>query len=278
MPLIQKNHTLVFGRPFFYRETGKGPLLFMLHPSPSHSGSMEPLMELLGAHFHVIAPDTPGYGLSAALDPAPETIEDYLPFLEELVAHLQAERIYLYGTATGAQLAIAYARKHPEKVAHLFLDNVAHFEDDFRNQLLQQYFISLEPEADGSHLVRLQQMVEKSCVYFPWYSTNEADRIATSLPPAKIIQQLVDEHLLAGTEYARAYRAAFMHERAENVQQLKVPTLIFRWEGSPILRYMDQLLAFSLPDWIRVVPTPAEGLTRRIIMQQEMIASQTGGW
>ena len=117
---IQKNHIQLFGRPFFYRETGEGPLLFLLHPSPSHSGSMEPLMQLLGTHFRVIAPDTPGYGQSASLDPAPETIEGYLPFIEQLVAHLQATRIFLYGTATGAQLAIAYALAHPEKINHLF--------------------------------------------------------------------------------------------------------------------------------------------------------------
>lgn len=233
-------------------------------------------MQLLGKHFHVIAPDTPGYGQSASLNPAPETIEGYLPFLEALVSHVKADQIFLYGTATGAQLAIAYALLHPKKVYHLFLDNVAHFEADFRNQLLQQYFISLEPESDGSHLSRLEQMVEKSCLFFPWFSNNECDRIATSLPPAAVIQQLVEEHLQAGTDYARAYRAAFLHERAEKVQQLKVPTLIFRWEGSPILRYMDHLLAFSLPDLVRVVPTPASIIERRSIMQMEILLTKMG--
>ena len=272
---IQKNHILLSGRPFFYRETGEGPLLFLLHPSPSHSGSMEPLMQLLGTHFRVIAPDTPGYGQSASLDPAPETIEGYLPFIEQLVTHLQADRILLYGTATGAQLAIAYALAHPEKISHLFLDNVAHFEEDIRNQLLQQYFISLEPEIDGSHLTRLRQMVEQSCLFFPWFSTHAENRIADSLPPDAIIQQLVEEYLIAGTDYARAYRAAMLHERVEKVQQLKVPTLIFRWQGSPILRYMDQLLAFSLPDCVRVVPTPASAAERRSIMQQEILLTKT---
>ena len=272
---IQKNHIQLFGRPFFYRETGEGPLLLLLHPSPSHSGSMEPLMQLLGTHFRVIAPDTPGYGQSASLDPAPETIEGYLPFIEQLVAHLQAARILLYGTATGAQLAIAYALAHPEKIGHLFLDNVAHFEEDVRNQLLQQYFISLEPENDGSHLTRLRQMVEQSCLFFPWFSTDANDRIADSLPPAAVIQQLVEEYLIAGADYARAYRAAILHERAEKVQQLKVPTVIFRWQGSPILRYMDQLLAFSLPDCVRVVPTPAVITERRSIMQQEILLTKT---
>ena len=275
MPLIQKNHIQLSGRPFFYRETGEGPLLFLLHPSPSHSGSMEPLMQLLGTHFRVIAPDTPGYGQSASLDPAPETIEGYLPFIEQLVAHLQATSIFLYGTATGAQLAIAYALAHPEKISHLFLDNVAHFEEDARNQLLQQYFISLEPENDGSHLTRLQQMVEQSFLFFPWFSTNAENRIADSLPPAAVIQQLVEEYLTAGADYGRAYRAAFLHERAEKVQQLKVPTLIFRWQGSPILRYMDQLLTFSLPDCVRVVPTPAAIAERRSIMQQEILLTKT---
>ena len=264
MPLIQKNHIQLFGRPFFYRETGEGPLLFLLHPSPSHSGSMEPMMQLLGTHFRVIAPDTPGYGQSASLDPAPETIEGYLPFIEQLVTHLQADRILLYGTATGAQLAIAYALAH-----------VAHFEEDIRNPRLQQYFISLEPEIDGSHLTRLRQMVEQSCLFFPWFSTHADNRIADSLPPDAIIQQLVEEYLTAGTDYARAYRAAMLHERAEKVQQLKVPTLIFRWQGSPILRYMDQLLTFSLPDCVRVVPTPAAIAERRSIMQQEILLTKT---
>jgi pimeloyl-ACP methyl ester carboxylesterase len=236
---------------------------------------MEPLMQLLGTHFRVIAPDTPGYGQSASMQQAPETIEGYLPFIEQLVAHLQADRIFLYGSATGAQLAIGYALAHPEKVSHLFLDNVAHFEKDARNQLLQQYFISLEPENDGSHLTRLQQMVEQSFLFFPWFSTHAENRIADSLPPAAVIQQLVEDFLIAGTDYARAYRAAFMHERAEKVQQLKVPTLIFRWQGSPILRYMDQLLAFSLPDCVRVVPTPAAIAERRSIMQQEILLTKT---
>jgi len=275
MQVIQKNHIQLFGRSLFYRETGEGPLLFLLHPSPSHSGSMEPLMHLLGNHFRVIAPDTPGYGQSVSLDPAPETIEGYLPFIEQLVEYLQAERIFLYGTATGAQLSIAFALAYPEKIAHLFLDNVAHFEEDFRAQLLQQYFISLEPENDGSHLIRLHQMVEQSCLFFPWYSTDPDNRIADHLPPATVIQQMVEEYLMAGTDYARAYRAAFLHERAEKVQQLKVPTLIFRWLGSPILRYMDQLLTFSLPDWVRVVPTPAANMERRIIMQQEFLLTKT---
>lgn len=276
MQVIQKNHIQLSGLPFFYRETGEGALLFLLHSSPSHSGSMEPLMQLLGTHFRVIAPDTPGYGQSASMQPAPETIEGYLPFIEQLVEHLQADRIFLYGTATGAQLAIAYSLKHSEKVTHLFLDNVAHFEEHFRNQLLQQYFISLEPENDGAHLIRLQQMVEQSCLFFPWYSTHTDNRIADSLPPPAIIQQLVEEYQMAGTDYARAYRAAFLHERAEKVQQLKVPTLIFRWQGSPILRYMDQLLAFSLPDCVRVVPTPASIAERRSIMQQEILLTKTG--
>jgi pimeloyl-ACP methyl ester carboxylesterase len=272
MTSIQKIHLPMAEGQLFFRTSGKGPLLVLLHPSPQHSGRMEGLISLLSPHFQVVAPDTPGYGLSDPLHPAPEQMKDYLPFIEAIRAHFCASALYLYGTATGAQLAIAYALAYPEKVNHLFIDNAAHFGDDMRKQLLENYFISLEPSSNGAHLKRLWQMAERSCLFFPWYCEDEKHRIANALPAPDIIQGIVQDHLLAGKDYARAYRAAFLHEQAANLQQLKIPATLFRWLGSPLLPYINHLLEFELPANIQVVDTPAGLSERWKVMQQSFFS------
>jgi pimeloyl-ACP methyl ester carboxylesterase len=268
MSTIQKNHICFAGGQLFYRSCGNGPLLVLLHPSPQHSGRMEGLMLLLAERFHVVAPDTPGYGSSDPLDPLPEQMSDYCPFIEAIRRQLAAPTFYLYGTATGAQLAIAYALAHPQRVERLFLDNTAHFEEEMRMQMLQHYFIPLNREEDGSHLIRLREIVEKSCLFFPWFSTDEKHRIASTLPPGDIIENIMEDYLLAGPDYARAYRAAFQHEKAAFVQQLTIPTTLFRWLGSPLLPYIDQLLQFPLPAQICVVSTPVDMKERWKVMQK----------
>ena len=51
-----------------YRESGAdsgGPVVVLLHGLAGSSSTWLPLMSLLGAHAHVIAPDLLGHGLSA---------------------------------------------------------------------------------------------------------------------------------------------------------------------------------------------------------------------
>lgn len=272
MSPMQQIHLSFSGRRLFFRTCGSGPLLFMLHPSPQHSGRMEGLMSVFADRFQVVAPDTPGYGLSEAIEPPPRQLSDYVGFIEAIRQYLAAPSIYLYGTATGAQLAIAYALAYPEKVKFLFLDNAAHFDNNQRDEILQNYFISIHPEENNRHLVRLRDMVEKSCLYFPWYSQDEKHRIADSLPAPEIIHQLMEDFLLAGPDYARAYRAAFLHERAENVQRLTTPALIFRWLGSPLLPYINQLIQHPLPEQISIIDTPAEIKARWQQMRTSILA------
>jgi hypothetical protein len=99
--------------------------------------------------------------------------------------------------------------------------------------------------------------VKASCLFFPWNDQIEKNRIAQELPPESVIDIIVWDYLLAGPNYSHAYRAAFLHERASKVQALKVPVIIFRWKGSPILKHIDALLLHSLPSNIQIVETPA---------------------
>lgn len=241
----------------------RGFPMVLLHPSPRSSRLLEPFGGMLTSHFQAFLPDLFGYGQSDPL-PAPVTsLHDYLPYLKQAFDKWGLQRFGLYGSATGAQLAIAFANSYPESVAHLFLDNAAEFTDHQRTDILNRYFVDATPQANGSHVAALWAHIRQSIYAFPWYSEREEDCIRTEKLPdaveAAICADILTDYLIAGPRYADAYRAAFDHERAENVLKLTVPTTIFRWAGSPILTYIDQLTQHSFPAHIQVQDIPVVG-------------------
>jgi pimeloyl-ACP methyl ester carboxylesterase len=261
-----------------YRIMGEGPLLFLLHPSPTSGLTMVPLMQLLANHFTVIAPDTPNYGLSDALPKVPETIYDFIPYFDSFFGQLKSQcnddhSITIYGSATGAQIAIAYALTHPIKVKQLFIDNAAHFTYEQRAEILKNYFIDTTPKADGTHLQELWQMIQSLCVYFPWHTPIEENRFNTNEPTPQQIQFILNHILTASAAYKYGYLAAFAHEEAQYVQNLKIPTTIFKWLGSPILKYINQLLAHKMPANITIIETAQNINERNQLMQEKMILS-----
>ena len=258
-----------------YREAGghhAGPPLVLLHPSPRNSAMYEPWMRMLAAHGRVLALDTPGYGGSDALSAPPGSLADYIGPLHQLLQEVAGPRCVIYGSATGAQLGIAYALAQPQAVAHLMLDNAAHFDDDECDRILARYFPDLTPRADGGHLATAWQMCAQMTEFFPWFETDEAHRIAARPAPADVVHTGVLELLAAGPGYASAYRAAFAHERAAKVQALTVPTTLLRWQGSILLRHIDRLLGFTLPPQVAVVDIPAPMAERYAAMTAHLRA------
>ena len=256
------------GRQTHFRRAGGGDPLILLHPSPLSSSWMEPVVKVLCDTVDAIAPDTPGYGAS---DPLPEPgagpgsidrraetadgLGGYIQWLLEFIRTLGFERVGLYGSATGAQIAIEFARAYPEAARYVVLDNVAHFTAEERERMLARYFPDLSPRADGRHLVTAWSMVRGLWQWFPWYRQDEEHRIAEpSVVPVEVLQRMLVDHLRAGPGYARAYRAALRNEDAAKVREIAVPVRIIRWEGSLLRRYADRFDDFSWPAHIRMVP------------------------
>src|SRR5271166_1692286 len=65
----------VDGVEIFYREAGPkdAPTLVLLHGFPSSSREFDTLIPLLATHYHLIAPDFPGFGRSDAPPPSSYT-------------------------------------------------------------------------------------------------------------------------------------------------------------------------------------------------------------
>ena len=225
--MIGSHFCTIKNRKLFFLKTGKGAPIVLLHPSPSSSKSMIPFIKELATHFTVIAIDTPGYGASDLMPQKPKSIKAYCKYLQPFFKKMGLKKFAIYGSATGAQIAIRYGLEFPKQVSHLYLDNAAHFSDKTRDEILKSYFPDISPKYDGSHLMTIWTMVHDLFVFFPWCFSDEKYRVKKSFPPNFVLHQIALEYMLAGKNYDLAYRAAFEHEKAVCVQRLKSPTTLF---------------------------------------------------
>ncbi|QLG45059.1 alpha/beta hydrolase [Costertonia aggregata] len=246
---------------------GSGPALILLHPSPSSGETMLPLAKQLSSNYTVLCVDTPGYGKSDALAVVPYELSAYTDFFHEAFKKLGLEKPAIYGSATGAQLAVRYGLEYPDSVSHIFLDNAAHFDDASANEIIEHYFPDLTPRLDGGHLTQIWSIVSQMFQYFPWCFTTKKYALNRPQMPLFVLQMVAMDYLKAGATYDIAYRLAFQHERGRYVQRLKVPTTIFRWENSIITKYVDQLLAFEFKDHVQpfVIKGDAEERNQKMV-------------
>lgn len=132
-PVTHHRTTSVEGVEIFYREAGEkgAPVVVLLHGFPSSSHMYRNLIPALANHYYVIAPDLPGFGLSAMPSSSEfeysfATFSDVIAgLLEQLGAERYALYVMDYGAPTGFRLALA----HPDRVAALIVQNGNAYED-----------------------------------------------------------------------------------------------------------------------------------------------------
>ncbi len=105
-----------------WREQGDrgAPVILLLHGSPGAGSNFDRLLPLLSQGARVLAPDLPGFGLSAAALP------DYSIRAQahELLAWLEGqgiERVHILGYSLGGGVALEMAAADPNRVASLVL-------------------------------------------------------------------------------------------------------------------------------------------------------------
>jgi 4,5:9,10-diseco-3-hydroxy-5,9,17-trioxoandrosta-1(10),2-diene-4-oate hydrolase len=99
---------------------GKGKPVLCLHAIGHGARDFEPLADLIGDAFEIIALDWPGQGLSPADDEAP-TATRYEILLKAAMDDLKLDRAILIGNSIGGAAAVRLAANAPERVAALVL-------------------------------------------------------------------------------------------------------------------------------------------------------------
>jgi pimeloyl-ACP methyl ester carboxylesterase len=130
----------------FYRETGDptNPKLVLLHGFPASSHQYRNLISALADHFHVVAPDYPGFGNSDL--PSPHefnyTFDRLSEIVEEFLKSIDFTHFGLYMQDYGGPVGFRIISRHPDWLDWLIIQNSNAYEvgftkawDGFRNAL-----------------------------------------------------------------------------------------------------------------------------------------------
>jgi pimeloyl-ACP methyl ester carboxylesterase len=228
-------------RQVHYRRQGSGPAVLLLHQSPQSSREFEPLMAAWATHFTVIAPDTPGYGLSDPLPADDVRMEDLAEAVLAFADAIGLERFGVYGYHTGGGMAVALAHAAPHRVTTAVANGLVMPTAQELATILAHYLPAFEPRWDGSHLAWLWARLREQTIFFPWHDRRLAARMDFAVPAADGLQRNVREFLLAAEHYAAAYRAAFAYPAAPVLPQLTVPTLITAAALDPLAAHLERI-------------------------------------
>lgn len=133
LPVTHHRTAQVAGLEIFYREAGpaNAPVVVLLHGFPSSSHMYRNLIPHLADRYRVIAPDYPGFGLSA-MPPRGDFAYGFDSFAEivsGLLTQLGAKRYALYIMDYGAPTGLRLALKHPDRVTALVVQNGNAYEE-----------------------------------------------------------------------------------------------------------------------------------------------------
>lgn len=235
-------------RQIHYRETeGAGgdretPLV-LLHLLPGSARQMEPLMRDL-APRRCIAPDIAGTGDSDPIAIDQPTIADYARDTAALIAAMSGGApVDVYGTHTGAGIAIELALQAPHLVRRVVLEGIPMFTPAQAEELTARYAPDVAPDHNGSHLLWAHNFCRDQILFYPWYDKSQAAARGNGLPPPEDLHRWVLEVIKGLPGVPRAYRAAFAYPAAERLGLVTHPVLCLAPEGDSLFEATRQAIA-----------------------------------
>lgn len=117
----------------FYRKSGKGPPLVILHGLYGSSDNWITIAKKIGDSFTVYLPDQRNHGQSPHSD-----LHDYNSMrddLFELVTDLRLRKFYLAGHSMGGKTAIAFAVRWPEMINGMLIADISPFTSENRTEI-----------------------------------------------------------------------------------------------------------------------------------------------
>ena len=211
--------------------SGASPLpLWMIHASPSSSLELTGLMRALSSR-DCIAPDTLGNGDSAPAKPAVPDMPYYADASFRVMDALGIEQVDLYGSHTGAHIAVEMAIAQPARVRRVILDGIGMFSAETKAEYLARYAPAITPDEFGSQFLWALQFVRDQGWFFPYFKRDTAHLRNVDPAPAESLHATVVEVLEAIKTY---HRAAFAHPDRERLPKVTAPTLVMADDVDPL--------------------------------------------
>jgi len=136
MAVVHHRSMEIQGVEIAYREAGdpSQPTMLLLHGFPTSSHMFRSLIPVLGTRYHVVAPDYPGYGASAApaVGDFDYSFANFADIVDELVQRMEVSSYALYLMDYGAPVGYRLFAKHPERVTGFVIQNGNAYEEGLR--------------------------------------------------------------------------------------------------------------------------------------------------
>ena len=216
-----------------YRDIGprdtKYPIV-LFHQSPMSLVQWAEVQNALAEMgYRTITPDTPGYGNSDPPKTQP-TIGDYADNAVALLDALKISKVVVGGHHTGAQVATAFAARHPDRVVGIMLHGAAALTPEEADVYLSNpNRRSRMPVEDGSHIRAFKPQTPPD---------------SQEILNAKMWNMLLG--YIQGPDIG--HYAAFHYDMFPDLKAVKAPGLILSDTKDPVNK-QDKRVAGLRPDW-----------------------------
>ncbi len=262
MPSPRRGFVDVPGGQVHYRDAGDGSALplVLLHPSPGSGKMLTPLLREMAKTRRTLALDTRGNGDSTALELPDPGIEDFAAATLEALDGLDIQHFDIFGSHTGASIAMETAIRAPGRVHRLILDSMGLWSPERRDAYLALNSPQVAPDLIGSQFNWAFHYCRDQYLFWPWYERTAAARRTIGLPEPEVLHDFVVEVLKALGTYHLSYRAAARHPKRDRLKLITVPTLVTSSPTDMLMQYLDEVAA--------LVP----GAQRAVVADPETIA------
>ena len=174
----------------------------------------------------------------------------------QLADRLNLQSFDLWGTHTGALVALEVALLAPERVGRLILEAPPLLPADFSRDILANYLPQLVPDKWGLHVQQAWNMRRDMFLFWPWYRQQREAVRPLGLPADATLHDWTVGLLKSGRTYDLSYRAAFEYDTASRLPLLTRPALICAGPADMLADGLDRAAGIAPPQ-VRVASTPA---------------------
>lgn len=203
-----------YGQVHLYLAGEKGSAhrpMVCFHQSPLSGRTFDAIMQDLGRDRFIVAPDTPGYGLS---DPPDRniTIPEYARALGVTIDAMSLGEIDVCGVHTGARIAVEFTRQHRNQVKHVVLVGVGAYTDAERAKQREWTGAALDKTEDGSYLMKI------------WHNWAQFRTKEVTYP---MIERYMSDSLRNTDRKVDVFPGIFDHDMAAALADIDQPILAF---------------------------------------------------
>jgi pimeloyl-ACP methyl ester carboxylesterase len=215
----------------------------MLHGSPGDSEMLTAEMATLARRFTCIALDTPGFGGSDPLPGDHLTVPELAAATAAAIEALGLAPCRVYGTHTGAAIALELGVGWPTLVSGLVIEGLPCFTPSEIASLFEGYFAPLVTDPLGGHLTTTWVRFRDQFTWFPWSSRDVTRLNPVDRPSPAQIDHWVSMFYRSCRTYGPAYRAACHYgpHAFDAVRALRLPAVFMASAEDMLFSHLDRL-------------------------------------